>query len=151
VVPQVEGTLDRRLAAAFEAAAARDPGPVLLVGMDTPQITPELLRASLPADGEDATLGPADDGGFWSLGFRQPRAVDLPALLLGVPMSTGLTGAKQRRRLTDAGLRLRLLPTLRDVDTVDDAEAVAAAAPGTLFRAELDRVWSDLPASARRA
>jgi rSAM/selenodomain-associated transferase 1 len=151
VVPQVEGSLDRRLAAAFQAAAARDPGPVLLVGMDTPQVTPALLRQSLPADGEDATLGPAHDGGFWCLGLRRPRECDLPALLVGVPMSTDHTGADQRRRLVGAGLRVRTLPTLRDVDTADDAETVAALAPSTRFCAELDglRAGVRTPASRR--
>ena len=137
VLRQAEGSLDLRLAAAFQAAADRDPGPVLLVGMDTPQVTPDLLRAGLPTDAEDATFGPAEDGGFWSLGFRSPREYDLVALLVGVPMSTDHTGADQLRRLADAGLRVRVLPTLRDIDVAADAEHVATLAPSTLFRAEL--------------
>ena len=137
VLPQVPGPLDRRLAAAFRAAARRDPGPVLLVGMDTPQIAPDLLRSCLPADGEDATIGLAEDGGFWCLGLRRPRCQDPEALLFDVPMSTGHTGADQLRRLRDARLRVRLVPTLRDVDTVEDAECVAALAPRSRFAAEL--------------
>jgi hypothetical protein len=133
VVPQVTGTLDRRLAAAFEAAAMRDPGPVLLVGMDTPQITPELLRACLPAAGDDATLGMAEDGGFWCLGFRRSGRLDFRELLYGVPMSTDHTGADQLRRLRASGLRVRLVPTLRDVDAARDAEHVAGLAPRSRF------------------
>ncbi|NUR58155.1 MAG: DUF2064 domain-containing protein [Catenulispora sp.] len=150
VVPQVPGTLDRRLAAAFAAAAAHDPGPVLLVGMDTPQITADLLRSCLPAGSQDATLGPADDGGFWCLGFREPRRQELDALLVGVPMSTGHTGADQLRRLRQAGLRVRLTPALRDVDTVEDAAHVAALIPqaafGVRFRGLRQR--SDVPVGA---
>jgi glycosyltransferase A (GT-A) superfamily protein (DUF2064 family) len=138
VLPQVGGSLDRRLAAAFQEAATRDPGPVLLVGMDTPQVTPGLLQGCLPGAGEDAVLGPAEDGGFWGLGFRRPRECDLGALLVGVPMSTDHTGADQRRRLDDGGLRVRMAPALRDVDTAADARIVADLAPSTLFRAELD-------------
>lgn len=133
VVPQAVGGLDRRLAAAFEAAARRDPGPVALVGMDTPQVTPELLRSCLPTGAEDATLGLADDGGFWSLGLRQPRCLDVAALLFDVPMSTDHTGADQLRRLRTAGLRVRLVPGLRDVDTAEDGEHVAECAPQTRF------------------
>ncbi|MEY9927442.1 glycosyltransferase A (GT-A) superfamily protein (DUF2064 family) [Catenulispora sp. GP43] len=132
VLPQVPGTLDRRLAAAFAQAALRDPGPVLLVGMDTPQITAGLLRSCLPG-AEDATLGLADDGGFWCLGFRKPRSQDLQAHLLGVPMSTDHTGRDQLGRLRAGGLRVRLVPTLRDVDTVEDAEHVAALVPRSRF------------------
>ena len=150
VLPQVPGTLDRRLAAAFAEAALRDFGPVLLVGMDTPQITPGLLLSCLPGDTEDATLGPAEDGGFWCLGFREPRRLELEALLAGVPMSTDHTGADQLHRLRQAGLRVRLTPELRDVDTVEDGEHVAATAPlsrfGIRFRALRPRI--DTPVDA---
>ncbi|WP_424216127.1 TIGR04282 family arsenosugar biosynthesis glycosyltransferase (plasmid) [Streptomyces sp. BI20] len=127
VAPQVAGGLDERLAAAFALAG----GPALLIGMDTPQVTPELLAAGLDFDGADARFGPAEDGGFWALGLADPD----PALLLGVPMSVPRTGAVQRRRLTDAGLLVRDLPGLCDVDTPADAARVAARAPSTRFAA----------------
>ncbi|WP_329544227.1 DUF2064 domain-containing protein [Streptomyces sp. NBC_01356] len=130
VVPQCAGGLDERLAAAFAGCE----GPTLLIGMDTPQVTPELLTVDF-ADC-DAYFGPAEDGGFWALGLASPD----PELLRGVPMSTPTTGAVQRDRLTAAGLRVRELPALRDVDTAADAEAVAAVAPGGRFAAELARV-----------
>jgi uncharacterized protein len=115
IVPQCGGPLDERLAAAF--AAVR--GPALLIGMDTPQVTPGLMAVDWRA--ADAVFGPAADGGFWALGLREPD----PALLRGVPMSTSATGAIQRARLVAAGLRVAELPQLRDVDTAADALAVA--------------------------
>lgn len=130
VVPQCAGGLDERLAAAFAGCD----GPALLVGMDTPQITPELLTVDFA--GCEAYFGPAEDGGFWALGLAAPD----PGLLRGVPMSTPFTGAVQRRRLTEGGLRVRDLPALRDVDTAADAEAVAAQAPHGRFAAELARL-----------
>lgn len=140
VVPQCSGPLDERLAAAF--AAVR--GPALLIGMDTPQVTPGLLTVDWQA--ADAWFGPAADGGFWALGLRVPE----PALLRGVPMSTSSTGAVQRARLLTAGLRVADLPQLRDVDMAADAVAVARQAPGSRFAArarELTAVLS--PAGAR--
>lgn len=128
VLRQCPGGLDERLAAAF----AHCTGPALLIGMDTPQVTPELLTVDF-ADC-DAYFGPAEDGGFWALGLADPD----PALLLGVPMSTSHTGAVQRARL--AGLRVRDLPPLRDVDTARDAELVAEEAPRGRFAAELKRL-----------
>lgn len=53
-------------------------------------------------------------------------------------MSTPHTGAAQRRRLD--GLRVRDLPLLRDVDTAEDAVAVADAAPDGRFAARLARL-----------
>ncbi|MFE0173270.1 DUF2064 domain-containing protein [Streptomyces sp. NPDC059002] len=135
VVPQGAGGLDERLAAAFAACT----GPALLVGMDTPQITPSLLAPALAPDAwrdGDAWFGPAVDGGFWALGLATPR----PELLRGVPMSRPDTGARQRARLVGAGLRVRDLPLLRDVDTATDADLVAAAAPGSRFAAALTRL-----------
>ncbi|MYW65526.1 DUF2064 domain-containing protein [Streptomyces sp. SID8379] len=137
VVPQCAGPLDERLAAAFAACT----GPTLLIGMDTPQVTPELLTVDLEGETYDACIGAADDGGFWALGLAHPD----PALLRGVPMSTPTTGAAQRARLVAAGLRVRDLPPLRDVDTAADARAVAAAAPDTRFAARLHRLGAVTP------
>ncbi|MCF2535819.1 DUF2064 domain-containing protein [Streptomyces sp. FB2] len=128
VVPQSTGGLDERLAAAFAACD----GPALLIGMDTPQVTPELLTVDW-ADC-DAYFGRARDGGFWALGLAEPD----PDRLRGVPMSQPYTGAAQRARL--AGLRVRDLPALRDVDTAHDAGLVAADAPGGRFAAALTRL-----------
>ncbi|WP_245997461.1 TIGR04282 family arsenosugar biosynthesis glycosyltransferase [Streptomyces armeniacus] len=131
VVPQAAGGLDERIAAAF----ALCDGPALLIGMDTPQLTPDLLRPVTAPDGWtgcDAWFGPAADGGFWALGLAAPD----PELVRGVPMSDARTGAVQRRRLVDAGLAVRDLPVLRDVDTARDAAEVAGvcgAAPGAPY------------------
>lgn len=124
VIPQRGDGLDERLANAF----ADVEGPAVLVGMDTPQVTPALLdEASRQLATCGAVFGPAADGGFWLLGLRRPD----PRLIVGVPMSRPDTGACQLRRLR--GLRVATLPTLTDVDTAADAVRVAAQAPGTRF------------------
>lgn len=128
--------LDSRLDAAFADAHAAVPLPMLLVGMDTPQLTPAMLAGAagqLLIPGTDAVLGPAADGGWWALGLRGPG----DGLLAGVPMSTPGTLAATRERLRAAGLRVRELPQLADVDTIADARQVAAAAPRTRFAARL--------------
>lgn len=127
VVPQASGTLDVRLAHVLAAVA----GPVLLIGMDTPQITPDLLQCDF--DRRPAWLGPAADGGYWAIGLAEPD----PDLVRGVPMSVPETFAAQRRRLVTAGLGVGMLPTLRDVDTWPDATAVARLAPHTRFAGAL--------------
>ena len=125
IVPQCGDGLDERLAGAFAAVH----GPALLIGMDTPQLTPGLLAVDWEV--ADAWFGPAADGGFWGLGLWAPDA----ALVRGVPMSTADTGAVQRARLHAAGLRVAELPRLRDVDTAADAVAVARQAPRSRFAA----------------
>jgi uncharacterized protein len=135
--------LDERIAAAFDEAYAGLPVPVVLIGMDTPQVTPRLLESAirpLVAGTKDAVLGLADDGGFWLLGLRQPDA----GLVTGVPMSTPSTGAAQLRRLRQAGLRVQQLRSCTDVDTAADALAVAAAIPASRFAMALRAMLPDL-------
>ena len=128
VQPQRGGPMPERLAAAFDDC---DPGlPTLLVGMDTPQLTAELLQQAVDRLAEhDAVLGLAPDGGWWALGLQRPDG----ALLRDVPTSRDDTGALQLAALRSAGLAPHLLPELRDVDTADDARLVAALAPGGRF------------------
>jgi rSAM/selenodomain-associated transferase 1 len=135
VVPQVGGGLGARLAAAFAAAG----GPALLVGMDTPQITPELIAEGserLGEKGVDAVIGLAEDGGWWALGLRAPDA----RVFEGVPMSEESTGAEQIAALQRLRLSLRELPRLRDVDTFEDARRVAASIPASRFARAVGRL-----------
>jgi rSAM/selenodomain-associated transferase 1 len=125
--PQRGADLGARLADAH----ARVPGPVVQVGMDTPHLTAGLLleTAARLAD-HDAVLGPAEDGGWWVLGLREPVRA---AVLSGVAMSTPTTGADTRAALVAVGLDVATTATLRDVDEAADADAVASLAPGTRF------------------
>ncbi len=126
VIAQRGGGLGERLAAAFGDVG----GPALVVGMDTPQLTPALLaRALAELRAADAVIGGAPDGGYWAIGLRRADA----AVFAGVPMSEPTTCAVQRERLRALGLRTRELCELRDVDEIADAYAVAAAAPRTRF------------------
>ncbi|MER5619865.1 TIGR04282 family arsenosugar biosynthesis glycosyltransferase [Streptosporangium sp. NPDC002544] len=134
LLPQRGSGLDERLAAAFDDAHRLLPAPVVLIGMDTPQVTVAMLATALSLLGPyDAVFGPATDGGFWLLGLRVPN----PALLLGVPMSEPTTGEIQLRRLNEAGLSIATMPRLTDVDTPADVFAVAALTPRSLFAAAL--------------
>ncbi|MFC4145653.1 DUF2064 domain-containing protein [Micromonospora mangrovi] len=132
LLPQRGRGLGERLAAAHADAGAVAPGrPVLQLGMDTPQVRPELLTAALAGSAEtEAVLGPAVDGGWWALGLRDPGAA---VVLRDVPMSTPATGRLTRAALTGRGLRVAALPELADVDEWPAALAVAAAAPDGRF------------------
>jgi rSAM/selenodomain-associated transferase 1 len=133
VLAQRGGGLDERLAHAF----ADLDGPALILGMDTPQVTPRLLARALAALAEtDAVLGPALDGGYWAIGLRRPD----PAAFLGVPMSARDTCAHQRERLAALGLRVTELEPLRDVDEIADVHAVARLARPGAFAAAAERL-----------
>jgi rSAM/selenodomain-associated transferase 1 len=112
------------------------------IGMDTPQVTATALHhAIVQLDAAPAVLGEATDGGWWCLGLRAA----VPGAFDGVAMSTATTGAQQRNRLAELGVAPTALPELTDVDTWDDACAVAASAPRTRFAAEVAIVSARLP------
>lgn len=143
VVPQRGGGLDERLAAAFGDAG----GPALLIGMDTPQVTPALLErclGALASPGVDAVLGMAADGGWWAMGMRRPT----DAAVRGIPMSTPVTGQRQWERLRELGWTVGALPVLRDVDGWGDALAVPVAA-SSAFGEAVASVRAALPVGAR--
>ena len=127
--------LGERLDHAFrEALSSTGDQPTLLIGMDTPQVSP----ADLLADwhGADAVLGLSEDGGFWAIGLRRY----VPGLFVGVPMSTDRTGSAQLERLVSQGLSVHILRTHRDVDEPADAAAAAASAPDTRFARTFRRI-----------
>jgi glycosyltransferase A (GT-A) superfamily protein (DUF2064 family) len=136
VIPQCTGGHDARIARAIERAvqpAGRQVADaVLLVGMDTPQVTPQLFRsAARMTRTHDAAFAPAYDGGWWLLGLQRGHATRASDVVLGVPTSTAFTGALQRKRLQDLGLSIGNLPVLRDIDTAADIEAVRRDISGT--------------------
>nr|WP_205808145.1 TIGR04282 family arsenosugar biosynthesis glycosyltransferase [Micromonospora sp. HNM0581] len=133
-LPQRGDSLGDRLGNAFADARPTD-GPAVLIGMDTPQLPVTHLDAArvllTAAGGPDAVLGPATDGGWWTLGLRDPGHAEV---LRGIATSTTTTGRCTLAALHRRGLRVHLLPELSDVDTADNARAVATwCPPGSRF------------------
>jgi len=132
-VPQRGAGLAARLVNGYTDSAAAGTA-TLLIGMDTPQVTPDLLADAsrrLASPDVDAVLGLAEDGGWWALGLRDAAHADA---LRHVTMSTPDTGMHTLAALRRRGLRPAPLPLLRDVDTAADAREVAAlCAPRSAF------------------
>ncbi len=140
VMPQCAGPLGDRLAGAIARAYEQLSLPVLVVGMDTPQVTSALLNSVLQVlTGAAAVLGPADDGGYWCIGVQLPDA----RVFDNVPMSLPTTGSDQLTQLRCLGLTTAVVPSLRDVDLPSDVPLVAAAAPGSRFARLAARADSD--------
>jgi hypothetical protein len=126
VIPQRGDDFADRLANAHADASSASGGhPVLQIGMDTPQVTDELLascsRRLLQAQ---AVLGLACDGGWWVLGLQTPAAAEC---LRSVPMSQPDTGEITLKALHDNGIDVTSVEVLTDFDVVDDVVAVRNA------------------------
>lgn len=120
-----EGFADRLANAHVDAAAATGGLPVLQIGMDTPQVNPELIgRCARSLAENDAVLGMACDGGWWVLGVADAATADC---LRGVPMSASDTGALTLAALRRTGITVESVSELADVDTLDDVDVVSRA------------------------
>jgi uncharacterized protein len=132
VIPQRGDDFAARLANAHADAAERN--PVLQIGMDTPQVTAELLTdcaRRLLDDDAPAVLGLAHDGGWWVLGVRTPTIAEC---LRTVPMSRPDTGELTLKALRDNGIDVASVQRLADIDVLDDvAEVRAACGPVSRF------------------
>jgi glycosyltransferase A (GT-A) superfamily protein (DUF2064 family) len=125
VVDQRGSDFAERLANAHLDAA--DGRPVLQIGMDTPQVTAELIAECAQAlTRAPAVLGMARDGGWWVLGVAEPSMADC---LRTITMSRSDTGAVTLAALRDTGIDVELVVELADVDTVDDVDEVRRACP----------------------
>lgn len=119
---QGEGGLGARMHHVYAALLARHER-VLLVGADTPQLTPALLLRARDALTDPATpfvMGEASDGGFWLFGGRVPIGREL---WCGVRYSCAETALQFRAALQPLG-RLAALPRLTDVDRGADLDAL---------------------------
>lgn len=142
VFPQVGNTLSERLAAAHTEVGRGSDGPTVQIGMDTPQVTASLLgEVTAGLRDHPAVLGRAPDGGWWVLALREPAHAEA---LMHVPTSTDSTSRLTRDALEGLGLTVGPAPVLRDVDTVEDARAVAAETPRSRFA----RAWASVDGNA---
>ena len=130
VIEQRGDTFADRLANAHADAA--DGYPVLQIGMDTPQVTAELLASCAGRLLETpAVLGLAHDGGWWVLGVRTPATAEC---LRAVPMSRPDTGELTLKALRDNGIDVTPVQQLADFDVVDDVGGVRdACGPDSRF------------------
>jgi len=120
---QGEGDLGVRMARALDYALAEG-SPALLIGSDCPALTPAYLREAAAAllGGNDAVIGPAEDGGYVLIGLARG-----PAAPLFEEISWGSTAVMQQTRARLSGLnwRWRELATLWDVDRPEDLSRLA--------------------------
>lgn len=122
-----EDFADRLANAHADAAVAVHGLPILQIGMDTPQVTADLIaQCASTLCRVGAVLGMARDGGWWVLGVHDPATAQC---LREVPMSRPDTGAVTLRALQHAGVDAKLVDELADVDTLDDVAVVRRACP----------------------
>lgn len=113
VVPQTEGDLGLRMAAAFDAGVAA------VVGTDIPALTADYVERALAALKDvDLVIGPVEDGGYCLIAMNEPQ----PQVFRGIPWSTPRVLAATLDAARGLELTTRLLEPLWDVDEAADLE-----------------------------
>lgn len=108
---QVEGDLTDRLLACL------GPGPVIFFGADTPDLQAHHVNTALSGlQTHEVVIGPAEDGGYYLIGMREPR----PELFVDMPWSTERVFPETLARLDHFGIAPLLLETLADCDRPED-------------------------------
>ncbi|MEX2304473.1 MAG: TIGR04282 family arsenosugar biosynthesis glycosyltransferase [Bryobacterales bacterium] len=117
--------LGDRMFNCFQELLEHDHSGILIVGSDCPSLPGSYLVEGLEVlTRTDAVLGPAEDGGYYAIGCRQPH----PRMFEGVPWSSEETFECTEKSLTALGQSIHKLPPWYDVDTLDDLRRLAAEA-----------------------
>ena len=114
---QGDGDLGARMQRAFESALA-GAERAILVGSDIPALSAQYLRDADRAlrRGDDAVIGPAEDGGYALIGLSRCDA----ELFRDIPWGGPEVFVQTRRRLAALSWRSSELPVLWDVDRPED-------------------------------
>ena len=116
IVLQPQGDWAQRQAWLFAHSARRGNQRTLVIASDSPQLTHTEVDAAMAAlDSCQLVLGPVPDGGYYLLGMR--GAIDI---LDGLEMSVPDVAERIIARARVRGLRVAVLPTRWDVDTIED-------------------------------
>lgn len=131
-VEQVGDDLGARLDHVISSALARGHHRVVAINSDSPSLPASLIAAAFERLGRpdvDVVLGPAEDGGYYLIGWKRPH----PRLVREVEMSTPEVLADTLAIAAEEGLRVELLPSWYDVDEPVDLDRllhdVAGGAP----------------------
>jgi rSAM/selenodomain-associated transferase 1 len=116
---QPSGDLGERMEVSFAAAFQAAYTSVVIIGSDCQQLTQAIIeRAFLELEKHDVVIGPALDGGYYLLGMKQLQS----AFFRGKQWSTEHVFPATLQDIHHLQLSYALLPSLSDVDQVEDLE-----------------------------
>lgn len=115
LLPQVGEHLGERLDQALTHCLNNGFQQAVIMDSDSPTLPANyLVQAFAELERAEVVLGPCEDGGYYLIGLTQPQ----PRLLREVQMSTANVLADTLALADELKLRVALLPTWYDVDTI---------------------------------
>ena len=135
-MPQRGGNLGERLQHGFAEAFARGYDGAVAIGSDSPDLPARFIHEAFAELAHDSmVIGPAIDGGYYLIGFT--RHTFSPRAFEGIEWSTPTVFAETLRRLQDSSKEgdIYILPAWKDVDTLEDLQALYHRNRESLFAA----------------
>jgi rSAM/selenodomain-associated transferase 1 len=118
-MPQTGDDLGERMEQAFVRVFSEGFREAVLIGSDIPGLSSGIVREAFASlSGHDAVIGPANDGGYYLIGFT--RRAFCPEIFHSMPWSTPAVFGETLGRLASASRRVHVLPECIDVDTRED-------------------------------
>ncbi len=106
---------------------------VVIIGCDVPDLKSDMIiRAFNALESYEVVLGPAEDGGYYLVGMKNPHDI-----FRGLPFGKDTLLSEQMKVLREKKLPFVLLDRLPDVDTVDELKELK----GRLKRDEAPRTF----------
>jgi rSAM/selenodomain-associated transferase 1 len=141
-LPQEGHDLGERMANAFRVLFSRGLSRAVLIGSDLPDLPQGIIEEAFDAlRSNDAVIGPASDGGYYLIGFRNETF--FPDVFREIPWGTNTVQEQTRKIFDRAGYQVYSLPQWKDVDTVDDLRSFAERNAGTEFASARTMTYID--------
>ncbi|MBK9308652.1 MAG: TIGR04282 family arsenosugar biosynthesis glycosyltransferase [Nitrospira sp.] len=148
LIDQVGADLGARMHEAVKIMFGRGYRQTIITGTDVPTLPLNLFEQALTSlKDHDVVLGPALDGGYYLMGINQA----VPELFSDIPWSTDQVLRLTQEKAARLGLKTALLQPWRDVDTLDDLEALIEACTTDSKKSKNERVVSTRTAGVLQA
>ena len=126
--PQEGADLGRRLAAATGKAFLDGADRVVVIGTDSPHLTPAVIEEAFSRlAAAPLVLGPARDGGYYLIGLQEPA----PSLFDDIPWSGPKVLEATKARAAELHWPVHLLDELEDIDDAPALARMLALVKGT--------------------
>jgi hypothetical protein len=145
LIDQAGEDLGARMHRAFTEMFVRDYRQVLIIGTDAPSLPLAYYQQAVVAlKDHELVLGPAQDGGYYLIGLTRT----VPELFSEIPWSTDQVLIQTRGKAERLRLKTAYLPPWRDIDTIQDLQALIEESRQDMKQPKQQRVFTTRTAGA---
>ena len=131
-MPQRGIDLGERMKNAFIDTFSEGFSRVTLIGSDIPDLRNTILNRAFELDKYHAVIGPAADGGYYLIGFKNNTF--LPEIFEGIEWGSGTVFVKTIDIFRRDKYLVNILPEWQDIDTLNDLKSLFYRNQDTEFK-----------------